>query len=62
MMKIKYPNRAYIVINYAKIAYFAIMWTIMIPILPFVLLAAISDPIVNWYCKFGTWLSNKLNL
>ena len=61
-MKMKYPNRVYIVINCPQIAYFVIVWIVMVPILPFVLLAAISDPIVNWYCKFGTWLRDKLNL
>ena len=58
----RYPNRAYIVINYPKIAYFAIMWLLIIPTLPFAILAAISDPIVNWYCKFGDKLRDKLNL
>ena len=61
-MKIKYPHRAVIIINYSKIAYFAIVWSIGILILPFFILAAISDPIVNWFCKFATRLSNKLNL
>lgn len=62
-MKIKLPNKTYVIkVNYAKIAYFAIMWVTIIPVLPFALLATISDPITNWYCKFGTSLSNKLNL
>lgn len=61
-MKIKYPNRAYVVINYSKITYFVIVWSIAILILPFLILAAISDPIVNWFCKFATRLSNQLNL
>lgn len=47
---------------YPKIAYYVIVWLVMIPILPFLLLSTICDPIANWYCKFGSWLSNKLNL
>lgn len=62
MMKIKYPHRAYITLNYPKIAYFAVMWLVALPVLPFVILSAISNPILNWYCRFGDWLNNKLNL